>query len=63
MPFAVVGGVFSLNLRGINFSVSASIGFIALAGIATLNSVVLEAISTNLRPKECRFRNLSVAVL
>jgi len=41
IPFAMVGGVFSLFLRGINFSVSASIGFIALAGIATLNSMVM----------------------
>lgn len=41
IPFAMIGGVFSLYLRGINFSVSASIGFIALAGIATLNSMVM----------------------
>lgn len=41
IPFAMAGGVFALYLRGINFSVSASVGFIALAGIATLNSMVM----------------------
>lgn len=41
IPFAVVGGVFALYVRGINFSVSAAIGFIALAGIAVLNSMVM----------------------
>ena len=41
VPFAAVGGVFSLYLRGINFSVSAGVGFIALIGIAILNSLVL----------------------
>lgn len=41
IPFAMVGGIFSLYIRGINFSVSAAIGFIALAGIATLNSMVM----------------------
>lgn len=41
VPFALVGGVFALALRGIPMSVSASVGFIALAGIAILNSMVL----------------------
>jgi heavy metal efflux system protein len=41
VPFAAVGGVFALYLRGINFSVSAGVGFIALIGIAILNSLVL----------------------
>lgn len=41
VPFAGVGGVFALWLRGINFSVSAGVGFIALIGIALLNSLVL----------------------
>lgn len=41
VPFAGVGGVFALNLRDINFSVSAGVGFIALIGIALLNSLVL----------------------
>jgi cobalt-zinc-cadmium resistance protein CzcA len=41
VPFAGVGGVFALWIRDINFSVSAGVGFIALIGIALLNSLVL----------------------
>lgn len=41
VPFAGVGGVLALYFRGINFSVSAGVGFIALIGIALLNSLVL----------------------
>ncbi len=41
IPFAMTGGVFSLYLRDIHFSVSAAIGFIALSGIAILNGMVL----------------------
>ncbi|SNZ14601.1 efflux RND transporter permease subunit [Hydrogenobacter hydrogenophilus] len=41
VPFAVIGGVFALHLSGYNLSVPATIGFIAVFGIATLNGVVL----------------------
>lgn len=41
IPFAAVGGVLSLFLRGIPLSVSAMVGFIALIGIALLNTIVL----------------------
>lgn len=41
VPFALVGGIAVLWLRGLNLSLSASIGFIALFGIAVLNGVVL----------------------
>ena len=41
IPLATVGGVFLLWLRGMPFSVSAGIGFIALFGIAVLNGIVL----------------------
>jgi cobalt-zinc-cadmium resistance protein CzcA len=41
VPFALVGGVGMLWLRGLNLSLSASIGFIALFGIAVLNGLVL----------------------
>jgi cobalt-zinc-cadmium resistance protein CzcA len=41
IPLAAVGGVVALYLRGIPFSVSAAIGFIALSGIAVLNGQVL----------------------
>lgn len=40
VPFAVVGGVMALSLRGLPVSISAAIGFIALSGIAVLNGVV-----------------------
>lgn len=41
IPFSMTGGVIALAIRDINFSVSSSIGFIALSGIAILNSMVL----------------------
>jgi cobalt-zinc-cadmium resistance protein CzcA len=43
VPFALVGGIAVLWLRGLNLSLSASVGFIALFGIAVLNGVVLVA--------------------
>ena len=41
IPFAIVGGVFALALRGMPFSVSAAVGCIALSGVAVLNGLVL----------------------
>ncbi len=41
IPFAAVGGVFALVLRGMPFSISAGVGFIALFGVAVLNGMVL----------------------
>jgi cobalt-zinc-cadmium resistance protein CzcA len=41
VPFAIVGGVFALYWRGMPFSISAAIGFIALSGIAILNGLVV----------------------
>ena len=41
IPFALVGGVFALAIAGEYLSVPASVGFIALLGIAVLNGVVL----------------------
>ncbi|MDR3538996.1 MAG: CusA/CzcA family heavy metal efflux RND transporter [Acetobacteraceae bacterium] len=41
VPFAAIGGVFALWARGLPFSISAAVGFIALFGIAVLNGVVL----------------------
>ncbi len=51
VPFAAVGGVFLLALRGMPFSISASIGFIALFGIAVLNGVVLLTTIKKLRER------------
>lgn len=41
IPFALCGGLIALWLRGIPFSISAAVGFIALSGIAVLNGLVL----------------------
>src|SRR3954466_6815961 len=41
IPFAMVGGIAALWLRGMNLNLSASVGFIALFGVAMLNGVVL----------------------
>ena len=41
VPFAMVGGIAALWMRGMNLNLSASIGFIALFGVAMLNGVVL----------------------
>lgn len=41
LPFAATGGIIALTVRGMPFSISAGIGFIALFGVATLNGVVL----------------------
>lgn len=51
IPLAVTGGILSLYLRGIPFSISAAVGFIALLGIAILNSMVLVDFINHLRAK------------
>ncbi len=49
VPFALVGGVAALWLRGMHLNLSASVGFIALFGVAVLNGVVLIAYINQLR--------------
>lgn len=49
IPFAVVGGIFGLLLRGMPFSISAGVGFIALFGVAVLNGVVMVSYINKLR--------------
>jgi cobalt-zinc-cadmium resistance protein CzcA len=49
VPFALVGGIGALWLRGIHLNLSASVGFIALFGVAVLNGVVLIAYINQLR--------------
>lgn len=41
VPLAIAGGVFALALRGMPFSISAAVGFIALSGVAVLNGLVM----------------------
>ena len=49
VPFALVGGVAALWLRHLNLNLSASVGFIALFGVAVLNGVVLVSAVNRLR--------------
>jgi len=49
VPFALVGGIGALWLRGLNLNLSASVGFIALFGVAVLNGVVLVTYINQLR--------------
>lgn len=41
VPLAATGGIFALALRGMPFSISAGVGFIAVSGVAVMNGVVL----------------------
>lgn len=43
IPFAIVGGIIALLARGMPFSISAGVGFIALFGVAVLNGIVMIA--------------------
>ncbi|MBZ5643648.1 MAG: CusA/CzcA family heavy metal efflux RND transporter [Acidobacteriia bacterium] len=49
VPFALVGGIAALWIRGMNLNLSASVGFIALFGVAMLNGVVLVSSINQLR--------------
>ncbi|MEZ0541568.1 CusA/CzcA family heavy metal efflux RND transporter [Fibrella arboris] len=52
IPLAAIGGVFALLARGMPFSISAGVGFIALFGVAVLNGIVLIAEFNRLRYEE-----------
>jgi cobalt-zinc-cadmium resistance protein CzcA len=49
VPVAASGGVFALAMRGMPFSISAGVGFIALFGVAVLNGLVWVSAAENLR--------------
>ncbi|MCO6483373.1 MAG: efflux RND transporter permease subunit [Flavobacteriales bacterium] len=52
VPFALIGGILALHLTGINFGISAGVGFIALFGICVQNGVILvEEFNRNLDQK------------
>lgn len=59
LPFALIGGILVLWMRGINLSVSAAVGFIALFGISVQNGVILVTEFNRLRSEG---HNLSDAV-
>jgi cobalt-zinc-cadmium resistance protein CzcA len=44
VPFALIGGILALHITGINFSISAGIGFIALFGVCIQNGVILVSV-------------------
>lgn len=49
IPMAASGGIFALYLRGIPFSISAAVGFIALSGVAVLNGLMIISFINHLR--------------
>ena len=49
LPMALLGGVLGLKMNGLDFSISAAVGFIALSGIAVLNGVVLVGFFNDLK--------------
>ncbi len=49
VPLALTGGIVSLWLRGMPFSITAGVGFIALAGVAVLNGLVMVTLINQLR--------------
>jgi cobalt-zinc-cadmium resistance protein CzcA len=51
IPFAFIGGVLSLLARGLPFSISAGVGFIALFGVAVLNGLVMVAFARQLEAR------------
>ncbi len=64
VPLALVGGALALLLRGMPFSVSAAVGFIAVSGVATLNGLVLmqairERLEAGLAPLEAAVQGAS----
>ncbi|TLV02453.1 CusA/CzcA family heavy metal efflux RND transporter [Dyadobacter luticola] len=61
IPLSAIGGIFFLALRGMPFSISAGIGFIALFGVAVLNGIVLVAEFNRIRKEEQK--DIQVAVL
>jgi cobalt-zinc-cadmium resistance protein CzcA len=51
VPFAIVGGVVALWIRGLPFSISAGVGFVALFGVAVLNGLVLISFARHLQER------------
>ena len=61
IPLSAIGGVFFLSMRGMPFSISAGVGFIALFGVAVLNGIVL--VAEFVRLQESGMKNLIRIVL
>jgi len=59
VPMAASGGILALSLRGMPFSISAGVGFIALFGVAVLNGLVWVSAAENLRHTGLPLREVS----
>ena len=57
IPFAITGGILALMIRGIPFSMSAAVGFIALFGVAVLNGLVLVSFINQMRARGANLRD------
>ena len=62
IPLAAVGGVWALWLRGMPFSISAGVGFIALFGVAVLNGIVLIGQMNQMQREEKTADKLSASI-
>ena len=62
IPLAAIGGVWALWLRGMPFSISAGVGFIALFGVAVLNGIVLIGQMNQLLREEKTADKLSASI-
>lgn len=60
VPFATTGGILALALRGMPFSISAAVGFIALSGVAVLNGVMLISFMNQLRREGKSLRDATI---
>jgi cobalt-zinc-cadmium resistance protein CzcA len=61
IPLALTGGVFALWVRGLPFSITAAVGFIALSGVAVLNGMVLVSSFNELRATGRAVRDAVIA--
>ena len=62
IPLAAIGGVWALWLRGMPFSISAGVGFIALFGVAVLNGIVLIGQMNQMQREETTADKLSASI-
>lgn len=62
IPLAAIGGVWALWLRGMPFSISAGVGFIALFGVAVLNGIVLIGQMNQMQREEKTTDKLSASI-
>ena len=69
IPFAIAGGVLSLFISGLDFSISAAIGFVSLFGVSVMNNILIDHLlqpspadphRPGQTPKPCSMRRNSV---